>query len=103
MYGNDVDNWSSMEQAKAKITTDLINQLNALWIQYFNGISDTFGAFGYIMENADGSGYTYVAGQEDSHAYDHNQSEDEWQESEEAIYFCTWFNGVRYLYFMGKS
>lgn len=84
MYGNDVDNWSSMEQAKAKITTDLINQLNALWTQYFEGISDTFNAFGSIMENADGSGYTFVGGQDDSDSYDHNMSEEEWQQSQKA-------------------
>lgn len=84
MYGNDVDNWSSMEQAKAKITTDLINQLNALWMQYFEGISDTFNAFGSIMENADGSGYTFVGGQDDSDSYDHNMSEEEWQQSQKA-------------------
>lgn len=86
MYGNDVDNWSSMEQAKAKITTDLINQLNALWTQYFEGISDTFNAFGSIMENADGSGYTFVGGQDDSDSYDHNMSEEEWQQSQKATF-----------------
>ena len=85
MYGNDVDNWSSMEQAKAKITTDLINQLNALWTQYFEGISDTFNAFGSIMENADGSGYTFVGGQDDSHSYDHNLSDEENKSNAPAI------------------
>jgi DNA repair exonuclease SbcCD ATPase subunit len=84
VYGNDVDNWTSMEQAKAQITANLINQLNALWTQYFEGISDTFNAFGSIMENADGSGYTFVGGQDDSDSYDHNMSEEEWQQSQKA-------------------
>lgn len=84
VYGNDVDNWTSMEQAKAQITANLINQLNAMWAEYFDGISETFGAFGSIMENADGSGYTFVGGQDDSDSYDHNMSEEEWQQSQKA-------------------
>ena len=85
MYGNDVDNWSSMEQAKAQITANLINQLNAMWAEYFDGISETFGAFGSIMENADGSGYTFVGGQDDSHSYDHNLSDEENKSNAPAI------------------
>ena len=84
VYGNDVDNWTSMEQAKAQITANLINQLNAMWVEYFDGISETFGAFGSIMENTDGSGYTFVGGQDDSDSYDHNMSEEEWQQSQKA-------------------
>lgn len=85
VYGNDVDNWTSMEQAKAQITANLINQLNAMWAEYFDGISETFGAFGSIMENADGSGYTFVGGQDDSHSYDHNLSDEENKSNAPAI------------------
>lgn len=85
VYGNDVDNWTSMEQAKAQITANLINQLNAMWVEYFDGISETFGAFGSIMENADGSGYTFVGGQDDSHSYDHNLSDEENKSNAPAI------------------
>ena len=84
-YGNDVSNWTSMEQAKAQITANLINQLNEMWSEYFDGISETFGAFGSIMENADGSGYTFLGGQDDSMYYDHNMTEDEWQASQKAV------------------
>ena len=84
-YGNDVNNWTSMEQAKAQITANLINQLNEMWSEYFDGISETFGAFGSIMENADGSGYTFLGGQDDSMYYDHNMTEDEWQASQKAV------------------
>lgn len=85
VYGNDVSNWTSMEQAKAQITANLINQLNAMWAEYFDGISETFGAFGSIMENADGSGYTFVGGQDDSHSYDHNLSDEENKSNAPAI------------------
>ena len=85
VYGNDVTNWESIEQAKAQITANLINQLNEVWSQYFDGISETFGAYGTILENADGSGYTYMAHQDDSFDYDHNMLEDEWQASQPAI------------------
>lgn len=84
-YGNDVSNWTSMEQAKAQITANLINQLNAMWQQYFAGVSQTFEAFGSIMENADGSGYTFVGGQDDSDEYIHGMLEDEWQASQPGI------------------
>lgn len=85
VYGNDVSNWTSMEQAKAQITANLINQLNAMWAEYFDGISETFGAFGSIMENADGSGYTFVGGQDDSDSYDHNLSDEENKSNAPAI------------------
>lgn len=84
-YGNDVNNWTSMEQAKAQITANLINQLNKMWSEYFDGISETFGSFGSIMENADGSGYTFLGGQDDSQYYNHNMIEDEWQASQKAV------------------
>lgn len=84
-YGNDVSNWTSMEQAKAQITANLINQLNKMWSEYFDGISETFGSFGSIMENADGSGYTFLGGQDDSQYYNHNMTGDEWQTSQKAV------------------
>ena len=36
------------------------------------------------MEKAKGSGYTFVGGQDDSDSYDHNMSEEEWQQSQKA-------------------
>lgn len=85
VYGNDVSNWTSMEQAKAQITANLINQLNEMWQKYFAGISETFGAYGTILENADGSGYTFMGSQDDSDYYDHSMLEDEWQASQSAV------------------
>jgi hypothetical protein len=84
-YGNDVENWTSMEQAKADITSNLIKELNEMWTAYFKGLSETFSAYGTILENADGSGYTFMGSQDDSDAYDHNMSEEEWQASQSAI------------------
>lgn len=74
-----------MEQAKAQITANLINQLNKMWSEYFDGISETFGSFGSIMKNADGSGYTFLGGQDDSQYYNHNMTGDEWQASQKAV------------------
>lgn len=84
-YGNDVSNWTSMEQAKAQITANLINQLNEMWSEYFDEVSETFGAFGSIMENADGSGYTFLSGQDDLEYCNHNMTAEEWQDSQKAV------------------
>ena len=42
-----------------------------------------------LWENADGSGYTFVGGQDDSDSYDHNMSEEEWQQSQKQLLHMT--------------
>lgn len=43
LYGNDVDNWSNMEQAKLEITNKAIKELAGVWSDYFKVVSDANG------------------------------------------------------------
>lgn len=43
LYGNDVDNWSNMEQAKLEITNKAIKELAGVWSDYFKVIQDANG------------------------------------------------------------
>ena len=43
LYGNDVDNWSNMEQAKLEITNKAIKELAGVWPDYFKVVSDANG------------------------------------------------------------
>lgn len=40
LYGNDVDNWSNMEQAKLEITNKAIKELAGVWSDYFKVVQD---------------------------------------------------------------
>lgn len=43
LYGNDVDNWSNMEQAKLEITNKAIKELAGVWSDYFKVVQDANG------------------------------------------------------------
>lgn len=43
LYGNDVDNWSNMEQAKLEITDKAIKELAGVWSDYFKVVQDANG------------------------------------------------------------
>ena len=43
LYGNDVDNWSNMEQAKLEITNKAIKELADVWSDYFKVVQDANG------------------------------------------------------------
>lgn len=43
LYGNDVDNWSNMEQAKYEITRKAIDELSKVWSDYFKAVRDANG------------------------------------------------------------
>lgn len=43
LYGNDVDNWSNMEQAKLEITNKAIKELAGVWSDYFKDVQDANG------------------------------------------------------------
>ena len=43
LYGNDVDNWSNMEQAKYEITQKAIDELSKVWSDYFKAVRDANG------------------------------------------------------------
>lgn len=43
LYGDDVDNWSNMEQAKLEITNKAIKELAGVWSDYFKVVQDANG------------------------------------------------------------
>lgn len=43
LYGNDVSNWSNMEQAKYEITQKAIDELSKVWSDYFKAVRDANG------------------------------------------------------------